>query len=182
MHLRGKIALLTLSASILLALSRAASGQQVDFTKDIQPILKTACYQCHGPNKQKGKLRLDAKTLALNGGKSGKAIVPGHSDQSAVLARITSHDDDERMPQDRDPLTAEQIATIKKWIDQGASWPDDASAAGAKIEKHWAMIPPVRPKVPEVARADWARNDVDKFILARLEKEQINPSPEATKI
>src|SRR6185295_14899187 len=98
--------------------------------------------------------------------------------QSAVFARITTHDDDERMPQDRDPLTADQIATIKSWIDQGANWPDDASAADAKIEKHWSLIPPLRPSVPEVARADWARNDVDKFILARLEKEKISPSPE----
>src|SRR6185295_11198443 len=80
----------------------------VDFAKDVQPILKSACYQCHGPSKQKGKLRLDAKNLALNGGKSGKAIVAGHSDQSSIFQRIISHDEDERMPQDREPLKAEE--------------------------------------------------------------------------
>src|SRR4051812_28921960 len=179
----GKLAGLLVSLMTVVALCAMAGADEpkpagpVDFTKDVQPILKSACYQCHGPTKQKGKLRLDAKNLALNGGKSGKAIVPGHSDQSSLIGRITSHDDDERMPQDRDPLTAEQIATIKKGINKGANGPDDASAGDAKIEKHWALIPPVQPKVPEVARQDWARNDIDKFILARLEKEKITPSP-----
>src|SRR5258706_7707011 len=86
------------------------------------------------------------------------------------------------MPQDREPLTAEQISVIKAWIEQGANWPDEASAADAKIERHWALIPPKRVEPPAIAKTDWARNDIDRFILARLEKENITPSPEATKI
>src|SRR5947207_1605909 len=78
----------------------AMAEQKVDFARDVQPIFKSACYQCHGPDKQKGKLRLDAKTIALHGGKSGKAIVPGNVEQSELLKRITSKDDDERMLQD----------------------------------------------------------------------------------
>ncbi|HEV8605108.1 MAG TPA: PSD1 and planctomycete cytochrome C domain-containing protein [Tepidisphaeraceae bacterium] len=164
------------------ALCGIARADNIDFQRDVQPILKSTCYQCHGPDKQKGKLRLDSKSLALHGGKSGKAIVPGHSADSALIQRLTTKDEDERMPQDRDPLTLEQIALIRAWIDQGAQWPDEASAADAKIEKHWALIPPKRPQVPAVARTDWPRNDIDRFILARLEKEHIGPSPEATKI
>src|SRR5438445_6809314 len=108
-----------------------SAGAKVDFARDVQPIFKAACYQCHGPDKQKGKLRLDSKAIALHGGKSGKSIVPGQAGQSELLRRITSKDEDERMPQDREPLTAEQIATIKAWIGQGANWPDAASAADA---------------------------------------------------
>src|SRR6476661_2799153 len=88
----------------------AMAEQKVDFARDVQPIFKSACYQCHGPDKQKGKLRLDAKTIALHGGKSGKSIVPGNVEQSELYRRITSKDDDERMPQDREALTGEQIA------------------------------------------------------------------------
>src|SRR3954447_14296762 len=123
---KGKLPRVLVGVIAVVALCAAAWADEaktvgvVDFTKDVQPILKSACYQCHGPAKQKGKLRLDAKNLAINGGKSGKAIIPGRSDQSALFARITTHDDDDRMPQDRDPLTADQIATIKAWIDQGA--------------------------------------------------------------
>src|SRR5438128_1858357 len=118
-----------------IASGSAASG--VDFVRDIQPILKTSCYECHGPAKQKGKLRLDAKPLALKGGKSGPVIVPGNSEKSGLIERLTTGSDDDRMPQDKDALPAEQIALIRRWIDQGAPWPDSASAAGAKIEKHW---------------------------------------------
>src|SRR5436305_13030028 len=122
------LAILSMSAA-------AAAEQKVDFARDVQPIFKTACYQCHGPDKQKGKLRLDAKAIALHGGKSGKSIVPGNAEQSELFKRITSKDDDERMPQDREALTAEQIATIKTWIEQGANWPDEESAEDAKIER-----------------------------------------------
>jgi hypothetical protein len=108
--------------------------------------------------------------------------VPGQAGQSEILKRITSKDDDERMPQDREALTGEQIATIKAWIEQGAAWPDEASAADAKIERHWALIPPKRVEPPSVAKTDWVRNDIDRFVLARLEKENISPSLEATKI
>src|SRR4051794_40291461 len=166
MHIRGKLIVL-----MSLVCCSTISAQKVDFARDVQPIFKSACYQCHGAEKQKGKLRLDAKTLALHGGKSGKSIVPGHADQSELLKRITSKDDDERMPQDREPLSADQIAIIKAWIEQGANWPDEASAADAKIEKHWALIPPKSVEPPSVAKSDWVRNDIDRFILARLEKE-----------
>src|SRR3954453_7532441 len=141
---KGKKLLVLVSLLCLVLCGTARAQEKVDFARDVQPIFKTACYQCHGPDKQKGKLRLDAKTIALHGGKSGKSIVPGNAEQSELVKRITSKDDDERMPQDREALTAEQISTIKTWIEQGANWPEEASAADAKIERHWALIPPKR--------------------------------------
>src|SRR6266704_972198 len=120
----GKLSLL-ISLLVMLVLGAAgAAEQKVDFARDVQPIFKAACYQCHGPDKQKGKLRLDAKTIALHGGKSGKSIVPGNAQQSELIKRITSKDDDERMAQDREGLAGEQMSTIKSSIEQGGSRPD----------------------------------------------------------
>src|SRR5947207_10139788 len=112
---------LFISLVCLLFCATLSAEEKIDFARDVQPIFKSACYQCHGPDKQKGKLRLDAKPLALHGGKSGKSIVPGHPDQSELFKRITSNDDEQRMPQDREPLKPEQIAIIKAWIEQGAN-------------------------------------------------------------
>src|SRR5688500_12237318 len=167
-------------AGLLAVLSFAAevwAEEKVDFAREVKPILAASCHECHGAQKTKGKLRLDAKAVAINGGRSGKAIVPGKSGERLVYKRLVSEDVDERMPLDHPPLAAGQIEIIKKWIDQGAEWPDAVSAADAKIEKHWALVAPVRPKVPEV-RGEWVKNDVDRFVLARLEKEKISPSPE----
>src|SRR5438552_19032273 len=107
----GKKLSLLISLLVMFVLRAAgAAEQKVDFARDVQPIFKSACYRGHGPDKQKGKLRLDAKSIALHGGKSGKSIVPGQARESELYKRITSKDDDERMPQDREALTAEQIA------------------------------------------------------------------------
>src|SRR5947207_9226218 len=118
---------LFISLVCLLFCATLSAEEKIDFARDVQPIFKSACYQCHGPDKQKGKLRLDAKSIALHGGKSGKSIVPGQVQESELYKRITSKDEDERMPQDREALTAEQIAVIRAWIEQGANWPDEAS-------------------------------------------------------
>src|SRR4051794_28483475 len=117
---KGKTLSILLSVLSLLYCGEAKAQAKVDFASDVQPIFKSACYQCHGAEKQKGKLRLDAKTIALHGGKSGKAILPGQVEQSEIFKRITSKDDDERMPQDREALKPAEIAIIKAWIEQGA--------------------------------------------------------------
>src|SRR5438270_5588409 len=96
------------------ALSQA-DRRTINFVRDIQPILKASCYECHGPSKQKGKLRLDSKPSALRGGKSGKAIIAGDSAKSTLAQRLQNPDEDERMPQGHDPLPKEQIATIRLW-------------------------------------------------------------------
>jgi hypothetical protein len=162
-------------------LRAAEPSTKLDFTRDIQPIFKASCYNCHGAAKQKGKLRLDSRDLARQGGKSGKAILPGDSAQSLLVKRLLETDDTDRMPQDREALPKEQIALIRAWIDQGASWPAGASAADAKIEKHWAFVRPTRTEPPAPRTAAWARNPIDRFILARLEKASLAPAAEASK-
>ncbi len=160
-------------------------AQAIDFARDIQPILQKHCYECHGAEKARGELRLDLRAAAMKGGETGAAIVPGHSDKSLLVRRILGLDDEERMPKDGDPLADAEIALLRTWIDQGATWPATATeTAAAESEradqpKHWAYRTPVRPPVPDVPSADWARTPIDRFVLARLQKEGLAPSPEA---
>jgi mono/diheme cytochrome c family protein len=171
--------------ALLLAQSGAQAQQApVDFVRDIQPIFQTSCAPCHTGEKPKGELRLDNKTLALKGGISGAVIIPGNSRGSRLMQRILGEGGEKRMPLNREPLSAEQIELIRRWIDAGATWPDGSPGSDlqAQISKHWAWIAPVRPPVPPVKNKSWATNAIDQFILARLEKETLAPSPEADKI
>jgi len=164
---------------------RARPQRRVDFKRQIEPIFARNCYQCHGPKKAMGRLRLDDKESALKGGLSGAAIIPGDGKQSLLMKRILGEGDVARMPMGGDPLMPTQIALIRRWIDQGASWSvDDQSAipeSQSAIKQHWAYVKPVRPALPRVKNPSWVRNPIDAFILARLEKEGLRPSPEADK-
>ncbi len=158
---------------------------QVEFTRDIEPVLNSRCHECHGPKKSRGRLRLDQKAAALKGGMTGPAVVPGRSDDSQIMRRVLGLDGEDRMPLDADPLPDAQIALLRAWIDQGAPWPDAADAPAKAVEQeergHWAYRAPVRPPVPRVGRSDWTRTPIDAFILARLEREGLSPSPEASR-
>ena len=145
----------------------------VDFAREVLPIFQRACFECHDAKLQKGKLRLDSRVLALQ---QPGLIVPGQAARSELVRRITlpkGHDD--VMPSRGEPLTKSQVALIKTWIDQGAQWPENAQAA-----KHWAYVKPVRPAVPPVQGSKFkVQSSVDAFVFARLQKEGLNPSPEA---
>jgi hypothetical protein len=111
----------------------------------------------------------------FQGGDSGKPlVVPGKSAESLLLRKVTSDDPDDRMPQKGDRLTEAQIATLRTWIDQGAPWPEDGGT-----RKHWAYVKPSRPALPKVSNPKWCRNDLDRFVLARLDREKLKPAPEA---
>jgi mono/diheme cytochrome c family protein len=155
----------------------ARAGSAPDFTNDVQPIFVQSCYQCHGPKVQMGGLRLDSKESAL-----AKVIVPGDSANSMLFRRITEAQDQLRMPLGGKPLPPEQIATIKAWIDAGARWPDSAGGNAVANKPHWAWVPPRRPTPPAVKNGSWPHNDIDRFILARLEHEGLEPSPEADRV
>ena len=153
--------------------SRAAA--KVDFNRDIRPILSDNCFSCHGPDEKgrKAKLRLDVREDATKAGDDGKApIAPGAPEKSTVVQRITTPDADDLMPPAKSgkKLTSAQIELIQKWI-----------AGGAEYKGHWAFEKPVRSAAPEVKNTSWAKNDIDKFVLARLEKEGLAPSKEADK-
>ena len=164
---------LLLAPAVLLAFTQFSFAQEkVDFARDVLPILSNHCFQCHGPDEKarKGDLRLDTKEDALR--KQGAVIVPGKSAESEVVRRIESADAKEQMPPKKanKNLKPEQVAILKKWIDAGAPW-----------GTHWSFTKPVRPPVPVSRASAWVKNPIDAFILARLEKEKLSPSPEADK-
>ncbi len=151
------------------------------FVDDIRPILAARCYQCHGPELQQNGLRMDSLAALLKGSANGAVVIPGDSEKSPMVRRLMALDRPQ-MPYGGPPLSAEQITLIRKWIDSGARGPDSAEPlAAGKPVKHWAYVKPVRPEVPKVKDAAWCRNPIDNFVLARLEKEGLKPSPEASK-
>ncbi|MBI2824477.1 MAG: PSD1 domain-containing protein [Planctomycetia bacterium] len=154
------------------------ADREVDFAGDIQPLLARSCYSCHGPDKSESSLRLDRKADALAGGASGPIFEPGKSAESRLVAYIAGvNDEGTVMPPEGQRLSAAEIALVRAWIDQGARWPDgDATDSAAK---HWSFQPIRAAAPPPVARAAWVRNGIDAFVLARLEAEGIDPSPEA---
>lgn len=167
-----------LTCSAIASADPAQTTSKTDFLRDIQPIFQAHCYKCHGPEKQKGQFRLDVRQSAMQGGVTGKLFKAKDSAASLVIRRVLGQGDEDRMPLKSDPLSEKQIATLKIWIDQGADWPESATA-DAKIQKHWAYVKPVRPATPTVKTAGWPRNPIDNFVLAHLEKAGLHPSAEA---
>jgi mono/diheme cytochrome c family protein len=152
----------------------AATPGKLDFDRDIRPILSDNCFACHGPDEaqRKAKLRLDTPEGAFEDRKAYKIIVPGDSASSRLYQRISAEKPASRMPPPyaQRQLTPAQIDLIKRWID-----------GGAKYEIHWAWVAPQRPDTPQTKNTKWARNEIDRFVLRRLEQENLTPSPEADK-
>jgi len=150
------------------------AAPEVDFNRDIRPILSDQCYACHGPdaNARQADLRLDLKEGAL--GKSGgkHVVLPSHPDESLLISRITAADLSDRMPpvESGRSLSPEEIALLRRWVETGAEW-----------APHWSFLPPTRPQLPDVADSAWPRNAIDYFTRARLEAEGLRPSVEASK-
>jgi hypothetical protein len=135
---------------------------------EVQTLLQKRCYVCHGPQQQMSNLRLDQRDSAM------RVVTPGKSESSRLIRMVTNADG-KIMPPAGAPLTAPEIATLKKWIDGGAPWTAGQPAV------HWSFQKVRRPDPPAVSDAQWARNPIDRFILARLDKEKVKPSPEAPK-
>jgi mono/diheme cytochrome c family protein len=165
-------------AHVTASLAAGEEPAKVDFVQHIQPIFVEHCYQCHGPDKQESGLRLDQRAAALKGGDAGPWFIAGSSQSSDIVRRATAANPEERMPPpgvQTKPLSAAQIATIARWIDQGGKWPE-AKVAGSN---HWAFQPIERPAPPAVKDESWPRGAIDRFVLARLEAQGIRPSAEA---
>ncbi|MFN3486868.1 MAG: DUF1549 domain-containing protein, partial [Planctomycetota bacterium] len=145
---------------------------KLDFHRDIRPILSDRCLLCHGPDgkSRTSPLRLDTREGATADLGGYAAVVPGKPEKSELVRRITSRDPAEAMPPPKSgkKLTAREVELLKRWIAEGAAY-----------ERHWAFVAPKRPAVPEVKSPAWCRNEIDRFILARLEREGLKPSPEA---
>ena len=168
----------------------------------VEPLLVGKCVSCHGPDKSKGGLRLDSRAALLQGGDSGPAVVPGAPDDSPLVQAVRGTRPDhpgDRMPP-KDPLAPTEVTALAAWVRGGAAWPARAVAATAgrrggtawadpdnPVRKAfggdrldlWSFQPPARPPVPAVRRADWPRNPIDAFVLAKLEAKGLAPAPEA---
>ena len=148
------------------------AGRSVDFNREIRPILSRNCFACHGPDAQKRQmgLRLDSLEgmVEARTGFGGPVIVPGNAADSLLYQRISAQLEGFRMPYNREALTDSEIENVRLWIEQGAQW-----------QSHWAFIAPLRPQPPVVANREWSHNPIDNFVLARLQQEGLDPSPEA---
>jgi Protein of unknown function (DUF1553)/Protein of unknown function (DUF1549)/Planctomycete cytochrome C len=148
---------------------------KIDFNRDVRPILADKCFRCHGPDAKdrRAELRLDVEKSAKEKREDHYAIVPGRPERSELVRRISSRDADTRMPppDSKKSLSKREIAVLTAWIRQGAVW-----------ARHWAYVPPRKHPVPTVKNGTWPRNWIDRFILARLEREGVQPSPEADRV
>lgn len=154
----------------LFVFSMSCREQKVDFNTQVRPILNKNCISCHGGVKQSGGFGLIFRENALGETKNGKmGIVPGHPEKSEMIARINHDNPEMRMPLERDPLKQEEIDILTKWIEQGAEW-----------EEHWAYLKPEDPEVPE-SDSDWPKNEIDQFVLAKIEEKELTPSQQADK-
>ena len=163
--------LLVCGALVFLPRARGSEPPPVDFNRDIRPIFNSQCITCHGGVKQASGVSFSYREQALGRGKSGRPIVvPGRPGASELIARVTSHDPEVRMPLHGTPLSSQQIELLRRWIKEGATW-----------QNYWAFVPPTPQALPAVKQASWVRRPLDRFILARLEKERLSPAPQADK-
>ena len=166
-----------LAASAGVVGSAFAAPSPVDYLRDVKPILAQSCYRCHGASQQKGGLRADTVASLLAGGDIGSAFMPGRSGASLMIQAILGqHEDISQMPYKKPPLGDAEVAKIRAWIDAGAAAPENEEP---QKDLHWSLVAPQRPELPEVQQSDWARTPIDRFILARLESEKIQPAPSA---
>jgi mono/diheme cytochrome c family protein len=169
-----RVSRLPLTLLLLVASADLSSGaEEVDFLRDVRPILATHCLKCHGPDEdqRQGGLRLDQRESATAPADSGeRAIVAGDPSKSELLRRINATADSEQMPPPdvKNPLTDSQKQTLRRWIEQGAEY-----------QAHWAFAKPELPSLPAVRNNEWSRNGIDRFVLSRLEQEGLTPSAEA---
>ncbi len=159
--------------------SVARPAERVDFVRDVKPVLIKHCVSCHGPEKQRAGLRVDAAVALHKGGASGPAVVPGKSAASLLLKAVAGAEDVKVMPPKGPRLSASEIALLRAWVDAGAVGPKGEVLAPLVRSKHWSFRPVVRAPAPAVKNNSWPRNGLDRFVLARLEKEGITASPEA---
>jgi hypothetical protein len=152
----------------------SGDGPALDYARDVRPILREHCFSCHSAAKKKGQLRLDARSAAFRGGMSGKAILPGKGRESLLYKLLVDADDSARMPQKAPRLAAEKIEILRRWIDQGAPWPD-AEAGEDAVAAHWSTVKPALRTPPA------GGHPVDAFLGAALEARGLSPRPEASR-
>ena len=187
------LAILALAAAPLAAFGADAPDDAARlefFERKIRPIFAGHCYTCHSANtNSRGGLRVDDRNGLLTGGGRGPAIVPGHPEDSLLIRAVRHTDGKLKMPPDSQ-LTEEQIADLARWIEQGAAWPADSDWTpidpGSEYEElrksHWAWQPLRDPPIPQVKDASWPSNEIDRFLLARMEERELTPVADADQV
>jgi mono/diheme cytochrome c family protein len=157
-----------------------AIGAEINFTRDVEPILKAHCLDCHGPDKQKSKFRIDRRSLLLAGGDLGEpAVIPGEPDKSFLIQAVSGTVDDLVMPPKGKRLSDDQVSTLREWIAQGASTPTSYGADKERNQPtHWSLKPVVRPTPPSFAGASDG-NEIDAFVRRKLTGKGLSPSQQA---
>lgn len=172
----------------MLAISAVSAGASDDFEafeKEVRPILVESCQSCHGAEKQKGSLRLDARAFLIEGGDSGPAVEPGDPEESLLIQAVKGDDDlvSPMPPGKRDKLTPAQIEALERWIAAGAAWPDDGGPAITTRKEawasHWAFQPIADPDPPQIDQTDWIQTPIDAFVWEALGAAGLAPSPPA---
>jgi len=154
------------------------SSKEVDYQRDIQPIFAEHCFSCHGVDEQESGLRLDRRENLLSGGDWGEStVIPGNSEASFLIRILLGKEPDLLMPPEDDPLTAEQIDLLRKWIDQGAALPEDSDSETEAVA-HWSLRPIAKVEPPTLDDT-WITNPIDAFVLAKLREVGLEPSPPA---
>ncbi|HKD09164.1 MAG TPA: PSD1 and planctomycete cytochrome C domain-containing protein [Bryobacteraceae bacterium] len=148
------------------------------FSTKVRPLLKNNCDACHNANNKAGGLSFESRESVLKGGADGPAANPGKPEES-LLVQAVEHKGSLKMPMGKPQLADADIAILRQWVAQQLPWAAEDNAGKPHNWDHWAFQPPVRPAIPTVARKDWVRNPIDNFILARLEREKLQPSPQA---
>ena len=162
------------------------------FEQKVRPILVNHCYACHSADtKPAGGLRVDDRRGLLEGGNTGPAVVPGDPASSQILARVIHKNSRRRMPLEGEPLTAQEVSDLTKWIEYGASWPAERVPASigkpkqfyeALKKEHWAWQPLSDPQVPSIRDQTWPRDDVDRYLIAGLEAVNLRPVEDADRL
>jgi hypothetical protein len=183
------LAVALLTAPTAFAQAPSAADNVHFFETKVRPVLVTRCYACHSAaTKPAGGLRVDDRNGLLQGGDSGPAVIPGDPDASLLLTRIRHTNPKRRMPKEGDPLTDAELKDLDAWINNGAAWPAEqlpASLGKSKASyerlraRHWAYQPLKQVPVPEVNNPSWARNEIDRFILAKLNQKKLSPVRDA---
>jgi hypothetical protein len=159
-----------------LLLSVTIGHAAVSFETEVKPIFEKHCVECHGPKKQKSEFRLDDREVALHGGEShAPNILPGKAAESPLLKFVTTADRDTRMPPKGERLNATEVDTLKRWIAEGAVWPESASLKKTDPLDWWSLKPLAKPALP----SGDAAHPIDRFILAKLQEKQLQPSATA---
>ncbi len=170
----GSLLLIVTALGALLSTASAADAAPDDYDRLVRPILSERCFTCHGPDEgaRQANLRLDTEEGAFAKLSSGSyAIVRGNASASALIERITSREPARRMPPayaGLDKLPEDEIDLLRRWIDEGAPW-----------SKHWSFVSPVRPELPAVSQPAWLRSAIDNFVMAKLDREGLQPAKEA---